>query len=250
MNLVEKAERIIVRMLATNPAGHNLYLIGSFRYRFLDGSIRFSSGVDFYWEDDLTEKQAELLSFFQRQIVPEVSHRLGYQGRLLQIDVRDEGLSPTRVIALMLSDSKGLQADIVIPITLTRVVCLDSPAIRTMEGVVYPTISDADMIETTVLSLFHRKTIDEQDLFDLFFFERMLVPHCAQRIVEKMVRTSLPASLVKERYLSIVAARETHLSAIQEIIDAQLDPLTLVPVKDINAPMVFERVCDILQKRL
>ncbi len=43
---MERIQRVIVRMIATSPAGVNLLLIGGFRYRLLDQSQRFSVDID------------------------------------------------------------------------------------------------------------------------------------------------------------------------------------------------------------
>ena len=57
----EAIQGLIVRTLATNPAGHRLCLIGGFRYRLLDGSARRSVDVDYHWEGDLVAKQREVI---------------------------------------------------------------------------------------------------------------------------------------------------------------------------------------------
>ena len=51
----DRLQRVIARLVATNPAGVNLLLIGGFRYRLLDNSQRFSVDIDYHWEGNLTK---------------------------------------------------------------------------------------------------------------------------------------------------------------------------------------------------
>ncbi len=48
MDTIEQIQRIIAGMVASNPSGRNLLLIGGFRYRFLDHSVRVSDDIDYH----------------------------------------------------------------------------------------------------------------------------------------------------------------------------------------------------------
>ena len=58
---VEAIQRMVARTVATHPSGRNLLLIGGFRYRLLDRSVRMSNDIDYHWEGDLDQKQLDLI---------------------------------------------------------------------------------------------------------------------------------------------------------------------------------------------
>ena len=76
----DKLQRLVARLVATNPAGVNLLLIGGFRYRLLDHSHRFSVDIDYHWAGDLAAKQREVLALCQRVILTQAHRELGYEG--------------------------------------------------------------------------------------------------------------------------------------------------------------------------
>jgi len=251
IELIEGIQKLIVRMLATNPAGHNLYLIGGFRYRFLDESCRRSVDVDYHWNGNLDEKQAQVISFFERKLLSEVKHRFGYDGSVLPATGPDTDSPIVKVVNLAFYRINVPYSRMEIPVDIIRIVCLDKPTVRTMQGVVYPTVSDTDMIESKVISLFSRQTIEERDLIDLFLFENQLAPDSAERIAEKLSRSSIPHLWVKEKLHNMVASRDYHIRAIKEIIEDQLDPQAAAHIKEAGgAPLIFDRVGEVLQKRL
>ena len=49
----EEIQRMIVKMIATNPEGRNLHLIGGYRFRLLDNSPRMSKDIDYHSLEDL-----------------------------------------------------------------------------------------------------------------------------------------------------------------------------------------------------
>lgn len=52
-NDTEIIQKMIARTVATHPAGRNLMLIGGFRYRLLDSSVRTSNDIDYHRDGDL-----------------------------------------------------------------------------------------------------------------------------------------------------------------------------------------------------
>ena len=106
-------------------------------------------------------------------------------------------------------------------------------------------------VESKVISLFSRQTIEERDLIDLFLFENQLAPNSAERIAEKLSRSSITHLWVKEKLHNMVASRDCHICAIKEIIEDQLDPQAAAHIKEAGgAPLIFDRVGEVLQKRL
>ena len=101
--IAEEIQQAVAKLLATSSAGSNLRLIGGFRYRFLDQSARLSHDIDYHWEGDLEAKQAELVILFARRLLPEIKHRLGFDGEARAagsgegrtVGVRGAGSGPT-----------------------------------------------------------------------------------------------------------------------------------------------------------
>ena len=78
--IVERIQMLAARVLATQPAGHQLCLIGGYRYRLLDASSRTSIDIDYHWEGDLDAKQAEIVEVLRKRLLPEVKRQFDYDG--------------------------------------------------------------------------------------------------------------------------------------------------------------------------
>lgn len=55
--IIEEIQKMAAEIVATNPAGNRLLLIGGFRYRLLDASARASTDLNYHWQGELEEKQ-------------------------------------------------------------------------------------------------------------------------------------------------------------------------------------------------
>jgi hypothetical protein len=224
MKDLELIQRMIVRLLATNPAGHGLRLIGGFRYRMLDGSARKSADIDYSWEGDLREKADEIISLFRRKLLPEVKRRVGYDGSaaLAQGPAFD---SPFVAVVVASFHRIGeRQSRMEIPIEITRIVCLDKPVTRTLDGVVYLTASDADMVESKIVSLFNRLYLQERDLIDIFLFKNRIPPDAGERLRQKFEKLSISSSSIRERLSALKKNRDYHSKNIDAVIRDQLEP--------------------------
>jgi hypothetical protein len=71
-----RLQTLVAQLVATQPAGAGLCLIGGFRYRMLDRGPRRSVDIDFHWTENLTAKRTELIALFQHQR-PRFLQRLG-----------------------------------------------------------------------------------------------------------------------------------------------------------------------------
>ncbi|MEJ2744609.1 MAG: hypothetical protein P8123_02830 [bacterium] len=169
-----KIQRLIVRLLATNPAGNHLCMIGGFRYQFLDESARRSQDVDYHWEGDLDRKQKELISLFERKLIPEVMKSCGYDGTIFPASGPDGDSPFVKIVKTAFFQPNVADSRIEIPVEITRIVCLDEPIVRTVDGVVYLSVSDADMIESKVICLFNRLWIGWRVFIDIFLFQNQL----------------------------------------------------------------------------
>ena len=78
--MVAAIQKAIVRLIAMSPAGHDLILIGGFRYRFIDRSVRTSRDIDYHWAGDLEEKQHELVGLLRKRLLPALRREFGVEG--------------------------------------------------------------------------------------------------------------------------------------------------------------------------
>jgi hypothetical protein len=96
--------------------------------------------------------------------------------------------------------------------------------VRTVDGVVYPTLSDADLVESKLIAVFRRNTMAHRDLVDVFLFGNKLTPDSPGRLARKFKRTGITAAAVRDRLDDVEHHAAYHAKAIQEVLDAQLDP--------------------------
>jgi hypothetical protein len=248
---IEKIQRMAVRIVATNPAGHNLLLIGGFRYRLLDRSARFSGDIDYHWEGDLGGKQAELLRLSRRTVVPQVRRELGYGGTA-DIPTGPEAESPNaRFVELRFWKLGVAASQIVVPLEITRIICLDPATIRTAEGIVYPTPSDTDLIEGKIVAVLNRLVLAHRDLVDIFLYGDRLRADSPRRLQEKLEKLHVDPASVRRRLDDLGQNVEYHSRTVQAILDSQLDP---VVAAQINAggggKTVFSRALQFVQSHV
>jgi hypothetical protein len=247
---IEVIQRIVVRILATSPAGHGLCLIGGFRYRFLDQSVRRSRDLDYHWNGDLAAKQAELVSLFTRRLLPDVKRRLGYEGDVRAATGPASDSPAVRVVELAFW-STGAPGRIEIPVDITRIVCRDPVTVRTADGVVYPTPSDADLIEAKVIALFNRRYIQHRDFVDLFLFSSHLRPDSVDRLRDKFATLAMDRETIQRQLREFESHPDYHIRSIGAVIAEQLDPSAAASIEAAGgAKFVFETVRQLLVTRL
>lgn len=221
--IVDSIQKAIVRLVATSPAGFNLLLIGGFRYRFLNRSARTSRDIDYHWLGDLEKKQQELITLFRKRLLPDIRRQFGFDGRA------DPGTGPdaespvvrTVLLAFWKADDKSGRIEI--PVEITRVLCADSNEVRTMDGVIYPTISDADLIEGKIIAVLNRAIMAHRDLVDIFLFAGNLVPESPARIRRKLEALAIAGKDVAKCLEDLRTHADYHTKAIQAVIDTQVD---------------------------
>lgn len=251
IEIVHKIQQFIVRLLATNPAGNNLCMIGGFRYQFLNESARSSQDIDYHWEGDFEQKQKELISLFRRKLLPEVMKRYGYEGTVFPASALDDDSPFVKIVKTAFFQSHVADSRIEIPVEITRIVRLDEPIVRTVDGVVYLSVSDADMIESKVICLFNRLWIEGRDFVDVFLFQNQFVPDAAQRIRMKFAKLGIKAQHVASGFRKIIENREGHVRDIRAIIDEQVEPHVAANIAaGGGAAMIFDSVIEILRARL
>lgn len=250
-NIIEEIQRLIVRTLAVNPAGHNLFLIGGFRYRFLNGSVRRSVDVDYHWEGDLTEKQREVISLFQRKLLPEVKRRWGYDGDVFPGGTLEEKSEEVKTVELAFYREGVPYSRIEIPVDITTTARLDLPEVRTEDGVVYPTLSDADLVENKVLAVISRIHTQARDFLDIFLFQSALRSDAPRRIAKKMKKLSLPPSAGERKLKKIEDNRIVYINGLEKVIAGQMEPEAARHIQAAGgAATVFDSVLAILKRLL
>jgi hypothetical protein len=216
----DRLQRVVASLIARSPAGVNLLLIGGFRYRLLDNSQRFSVDIDYHWGGDLEAKQRELLSLCRRVILGQVGRELGYEGSASARTGPDADSPNARFIDLRFW--KG-GVHIEIPLELTQIICLDPPTVRTAGGTVHATPSDADLIESKIIAVLNRLFLQHRDLVDVFLHADKLQPDSPARLKEKLVRLRVSPETVTRRLKDLQENRQYHASAIQKVIDEQME---------------------------
>lgn len=248
VNAVQKA---IVRLVATSPAGHNLILIGGFRYRFLDESVRVSRDIDYHWDGDLEKKQQELVTLLQKRLVPALRRQFGFDGSANPATGPDADSPAVRIVNVAVWKDGVPYSRIEIPVEVTQVSHADKMEVRTVDGVVYPTLSDADLVESKIIAVFRRNTMAHRDLVDVFLFGNKLVPDSPKRLAKKFKGAGVTPAVVKERLDDLDRHAAYHAKTIQAVIDTQLDPEA---AKNINAAgggaMVLRTVVTTIRKNV
>jgi hypothetical protein len=111
-----------------------------------------------------------------------------------------------------------------VPLEVTQIVCLDPSIIRTAGGTVHPTPSDADLIESKVIAVLNRIFLQYRDLVDIFLYGDKLRPDSPSRLKQKLAKMELRPEMVAKRLKDLQENREYHATAIQKVIDQQMEP--------------------------
>jgi predicted nucleotidyltransferase component of viral defense system len=249
ITISEEIQQMIVRMLATNPAGRNLFLIGGFRYRFLDGSVRRSMDIDYHWEENLVEKQEEIISLFKRKLLPNVKRRFNLDGDIFPGRRIEDQSDQVKIVELVFYRIGSQFARIEISVDITVADSLDPPEVRTAEGVIYPTLSDADLIENKVIAIMNRIFIQARDMLDIFLFQSSFLPESPRRIKEKLVHRFIKMESAKQRLEKIGDNRVIYVNALKKIIEEQVESPAAENLRSAGgAPFVFDQVLKILKR--
>ncbi len=251
MGDLERIQRIAARVIATNPAGRNLLLIGGFRYRLLNQSARLSRDVDYHWAGDLDEKQQDLLKVSRRVLVPRVRRDLGYAGDAKVPTGPEFESVNARFIELRFWKPSSTADQLVLPLEITRIVCLDPATVRTAEGVVYPTPSDLDLIEGKILAVLNRVFVEHRDFVDIFLYGDHLSKDSPERLREKLKELQLDPAPVRKRLEALQQNLDYHSRAVQAVIDTQLDAATATQVNDGGGgAMMFRHALQLIESNV
>jgi len=249
--IAERIQTLAVKLLATQPVGHQLHLIGGFRYRLLDASCRASIDIDYHWEGNLDNKQAEIVEVLRKRLLPEVKRQLAYDGDVRPASGPAAESPAVRIVEMAFYRLAERGSRIEIPLEITRISRLDPPTVRTVAGAVFLTVSDADMIESKILALVNRQFTQARDILDIFLFQDTLRPDAAGRLSQKFSELSLsPADVIKQLG-RLQAASSVHVREIERILDGQVDPAVAANLRLAGgAAMIWDCVMQLLADRL
>ena len=220
--IAEQIQTITAKLLATQPVGYRLFLIGGFRYRLLDASCRSSIDLDYHWEGNLDSKQEEIVEVLRRRLLPEVQQRIGYEGTIRRASGPDADSPAVRIVEMAFYRPAVSGSRIEIPLEITHIPRLDPPQVRTAAGVVFLTVSDADMIESKVLALLNRVFTQARDILDIFLFQDRLPLDARERLSQKFTDLGLSPEDVTTRLGKLQAARAVHVRELERILDTQV----------------------------
>jgi hypothetical protein len=222
IDIVEQAQGMAARIIATHREGVGLRLIGGFRYRLLDASGRKSADLDYAWDEDLELKRDEVVRLLQRSLLPEVNRRLGLDGSVYASNPPGEESASVKTAEVALF-GPAVAGRIEIPIDITRIPCMDPPVAVTVKGTVHLAASDADMVESKVLAVFLRSPLAARDFVDLFFFRDRVHPDIGKRLAAKCRELQLGTSWMDEAWRRILARRAVIEAGIDRVISEQVD---------------------------
>lgn len=245
--LTESIQLIAVRILATHPAGRGLCLVGGFRYRLLNESARASTDIDYHWEGDRQKKQMEIVDVFRRKLLPEVKRRLGYDGDVRPATGPDAESPTVRTVELAFYRIEEPGSRLEIPVDIIGVARLDAPIVRTVEGTVFLTVSDADMIESKILACLVRPFLQARDILDIFLFQDALRPDSPVRLSQKLNKLALPPGEAIERLNKLAKHRPIDVRAIERLLEEQVKPPVTANLRAAGgAAMIWDSVIPLL----
>lgn len=210
---IERLQQLIAQIIA-RESGEKLLLIGGFRYRLLDKSIRQSMDIDYHCSGNSEKIKESLVSLFQRRLFPEVKREFR-----MDCSIHDRS---ELVITLELSFYNQKER-IEIPVDIVTIPCLDTPETRTIGGTIYLTASDADMVESKIIALMSRSYFQTRDMVDLYLFRNFLLPESMGRVQIKMINLGLSKEHANKLVKDLEKNRAFHMRNLDKVIDERID---------------------------
>jgi hypothetical protein len=244
----ERIQTLAATILATHPAGYQLFLIGGFRYRLLNASARTSTDIGYHWEGDLRQKQIEIADVLRGKLLPEVKRQIGYDGDVRLASGLDAEFPAVRIVETAFYRVREPGSRIEIPIEITHVVRLDAPVVRTIAGTVFLTVSDADMIESKIIAFLNTRFCRIRDIVDVFLFQDALRPDAHSRLSQKLKTLALPIAAAIETLDRFQTSRTFHVREVERILGEQVAPAVAANLRAAGGvPMVWDSVMRLLR---
>ncbi len=193
----------------------------------------------------------EIVDLFRSKLLPEVKRRSGYDGDV-RLAMGPDAESPVvRTVDLAFYRAREPGSRVEIPVDIIRVACLDPPMVRTVEGTVLLTVSDADMIESKILACLARSFLQVRDVLDVFLFHDALRPDSPGRLSQKLNQLALPPAKAIERLNKLANRRTVHVRGIERLLDEQVNAAVAVNLRAAGgAAMIWDSVMSLLQEVL
>jgi hypothetical protein len=138
-----------------------------------------------------------------------------------------------------------------IPLEITHVPRFDAPVVRTVAGVVFLTISDADMIESKILAVLNRVFSQARDILDVFLFQDSLPSDARERLSQKFAELNLSSGDVLERLGRLRNSQAVQVREIERVLETQVDPPVAANLRLAGgAQMIWDQVLCRLMDRL
>jgi len=226
-------------------------LVGGFRYRLLNASARASNDIDYHWDGDRQRKQEEIVDVFRNRLLPEVKRQLGYDGDVRPASGPDAESPVVRTVELAFYRAAEPGSRLEIPVDIMCIACLDTPTVRTVEGTVFLTVSDADMIESKLLACLTRPFLQVRDVLDIFLFQDALRPDSPGRLSQKLSKLALAPAEAIERLNRLANHRTVHVRGIERLLDEQVNPAVTANLRAAGgAAMIWDAVLSRLHEVL
>ena len=193
----------------------------------------------------------EIVEVFRNRLLPEVKRQLGYDGDVRPAAGPDAESPVVRTVELAFYRLAEPGSRIEIPVDITGVACLDLPTVRTVEGTVFLTVSDADMIESKILACLARSFLQVRDVLDVFLFQDSLRSDSPARLSQKLSNLAIPAAETTTRLNTLANNRTVHVRGIERLLDEQVEPAVTVNLRTAGgAAMIWDSVMSLLHEVL
>ena len=176
---------------------------------------------------------------------------MGYDGNVNPATGPDADSAAVKTVEVAVWRTGGPLDRVTIPVDITWIPCADKPIVRTVDGVVYLSASDADMVESKVLAIFLRPRLEERDMVDVFLFQDKIKPDAPERVRKKLSQLSMSKDRVSEMLKKTTTDRNYHVRNIRGIIRDQVDGQAAANLEKAGgAAMIFDQVMELLGSRL
>lgn len=237
--------------MASHAVGRNLLLIGGFRYRLLEKSPRTSVDIAYHWNGDLDAKMQEIVTFGERTVLPKVRQNLRFDGAFRAVSGPDNESPNARVVNMVFWKPDLKNSQIVIPLEITHIVCSDPVMIKTLDGVIYPTVSNADSIESKIIAVFNRVFLQHRDLLDIFLYSNQIIEEAPKRIAHKLHVLSVGTERIAKRLADLRLHREYHGRAVQDVINSQLEAAVAEQINNSGGGLfVLDTALQVIEKNV
>lgn len=250
---VRKTQHLMVRSLArSSSVGAGLLLVGGSHYSVLKESSRISRELDYRTEGDLTAQRARVLCAIRERVIPDLKRRYGVDAIAGESD--DKEPSPFVRSLQVAFNAPGLPKPVVVGVDcvdINLIPLADEATYVVLDGTIIPTISDADMVESKILSIFNRVFLEYRDIVDVFLFQADLRKDSAERLLIKFSKLGLDGDAIARRMKSMYENFEVHASGVDGVLESDFEEKQLQYLRAQGGGTgILRKVLELLSGRL